>query len=75
MTTIGSVFIPFLLRNLETGERMRYILRAMVVPGLFMPMFLGCNSQSVIEGMSFRRGLSPVFTLKCRDGTCSVQAQ
>ncbi|EKM52896.1 uncharacterized protein PHACADRAFT_212097 [Phanerochaete carnosa HHB-10118-sp] len=75
MTAIGSVFLPFLLKNKETGERMRYILRAIVLPGLFMPMFISGNERSVVEQAAYSGREGPVFTLKCGDGTCPVQGQ
>ena len=75
MTTLGSVNFPFILRDMETGERMRYVLRAYVVPRLLIPMFIGgFDPRGVVEGFrSGREGF--VFTFKCRDGTCLIKGQ
>lgn len=65
--------MPFLLRNKETGERMRYVLRMFVLPDLYMPMFIsGFGPRKVVEALSGDiNGF--VFTFKCGDGTCLVQ--
>ena len=73
LTTLGSVFFPFLLTNLDTGERMRYVLKALVVPDMFMSMFIG-ESDGVVQGMVYRgQGRGPEFILECHGSTCRVQ--
>ncbi|KAF4623911.1 hypothetical protein D9613_001418 [Agrocybe pediades] len=45
---IGSVFFPIILTNKETRQPFRIILRALVVPNLFMGMFIGNEGHSGI---------------------------
>lgn len=74
MKAIGSVMFPFLLTHGDTGERMRYILRALVLPDLYIPMFISGPDDGVVERMQFggRADRRPVFTLKCRETVCPV---
>ncbi|KIP02607.1 hypothetical protein PHLGIDRAFT_286700 [Phlebiopsis gigantea 11061_1 CR5-6] len=73
MTSIGSVMFPFLLTNRQTGERMRYILRALVLPGLFANMFISAGNNGIVEVIAYGGpGGRPVFTLKCRETACEV---
>lgn len=74
IVALGSVFFPFLLTNKDTGERMRYIIKALVVPNLLMGMFIGATGgASIIQAQGWEGGDGPVFTVKCRDSTCKVQ--
>jgi hypothetical protein len=41
MTSIGTTFFPFILSDAETGEQMKIVLYAIVVPRLLMGMFIG----------------------------------
>ena len=41
MTSLGTTFFPVILTDDETGERLRIVLYAVVVPKLFMGMFIG----------------------------------
>jgi hypothetical protein len=41
MVSVGTTFLPFILTDAETGERMRVVLYAIVVPKLLMGMFIG----------------------------------
>jgi len=45
LTSIGTTFFPFILNDAETGEQMRIVLYAIVVPKLFMGMFIGDSVQ------------------------------
>ena len=72
IVTLGSVFFPFLLTDMDTGERMRYVLNAFVVPKLLIPMFIGTNWRSVIQAMR-RSDTDFTFIFKCREGTCRVK--
>ena len=75
IVALGSVFFPFLLTNKDTGERIRYIIKALVVPNLLMGMFIGATGgASIVQAQGWGRGQEgPVFTMKCRDSTCRVQ--
>ena len=72
MTTVGSVAFPLLLTNLHTGERMRYVLRAYVLPNLYLPMFISFGGGGVVETISGDRN-GWTFKFKCGDGTCFVK--
>ncbi|KAM6497554.1 hypothetical protein JOM56_008027 [Amanita muscaria] len=41
MVSVGTTFLPFILTDAETGERMRIVLYAIVVPKLLVGMFIG----------------------------------
>ncbi|KAF9471774.1 hypothetical protein BDN70DRAFT_767240, partial [Pholiota conissans] len=41
MTSIGSTFIPLILTNRTTGKKFRVVLYAIVLPKMFMGMFIG----------------------------------
>jgi hypothetical protein len=41
ITSIGTTLFPFVLSDAETGERLRIVLHAIVVPRLLVGMFIG----------------------------------
>jgi hypothetical protein len=41
MTSIGTTLFPFILSGAETGERLRIVLYAIVIPRMFVGMFIG----------------------------------
>jgi hypothetical protein len=45
MKSIGTTFFPVILTDALTGERIRIVLYAIVVPNLFMGMFIGGSAQ------------------------------
>jgi hypothetical protein len=45
MKSIGTTFIPVILTDAQTGEKIRIVLYAIVVPNLFMGMFIGGSSK------------------------------
>ena len=45
MKSIGTTFFPVILTDALTGERIRIVLYAIVVPNLFMGMFIGASAQ------------------------------
>jgi hypothetical protein len=46
MTSIGTTFIPVIFTDAKTGERIRVVLYALVVPKLFMGMFIGASKSA-----------------------------
>lgn len=48
MTSIGTTFLPFILTT-TTGERIRLVLHALVLPNLFMGMFIGKGGLTWLE--------------------------
>lgn len=74
MVAVGSTFFPFILTDAETGERMRYVLRVLVVPKLLMGMFIsGPDNGSVCVGLRSTGGHGWRHQMKRLDGTCWVQ--
>jgi hypothetical protein len=55
MTSIGTTFIPIIFTDEETRERIRVVLYAIVVPKLFMGMFIG-RSSGFIESEAWTFG-------------------
>jgi hypothetical protein len=53
MKSIGTTFIPLILKNKDTGEKIRIVLYAIVLPNLFMNMFIGAGPDSVVRTTSF----------------------
>lgn len=45
MKSVGTTFIPVILTDAQTGEKIRIILYAIVVSNLFMGMFIGGSSK------------------------------
>jgi prolipoprotein diacylglyceryltransferase len=45
MTSIGTTFIPVIFTDAQTGEHFRIVLYAIVVPKLFMGMFIGRSAR------------------------------
>ena len=43
MRSIGTTFIPVIFTDAQTGESIRVVLYAIVVPSLFMGMFIGMS--------------------------------
>jgi hypothetical protein len=41
ITCIGTTLLHFVLSDAETGEQLRLVLHAIVVPGLLIGMFIG----------------------------------
>ena len=70
MKTIGTVMFPFILTKKDTGERMRYVLHAHVLPDLFMPMFISFGGVAELVSMG---GGEITFEFKCRNKTCLVE--
>jgi hypothetical protein len=60
MTSMGTTFFPVILTDKETGERMRIVLYTIVVPKLFMGMFIGRSADFCKEEMWSSGGV--VFT-------------
>ncbi|KAJ7505261.1 hypothetical protein B0H11DRAFT_412104 [Mycena galericulata] len=71
-TSIGSTFLPFILTT-TTGERIRLVLHALVLPNLFMGMFIG-NRVSWLKSEAWGRGNGPRYTFDFgQAGQCEVQ--
>ena len=45
MKSVGTTFIPVILTDAQTREKIRIILYAIVIPNLFMGMFIGGSSK------------------------------
>lgn len=45
MTSLGTTFFPVILTDAETGEQIRIVVYALVVPTLFMGMFIGRSAE------------------------------
>lgn len=58
---------------METGERMRYIVRALVVPKLFLGLFIGANGDTCVLRTEFIPPRSVKHQMKRLDGTCWVK--
>ncbi|KAJ7149330.1 hypothetical protein C8R43DRAFT_888163 [Mycena crocata] len=58
---IGTILLPFILTTI-TGERIRLVLHALVLPKLFMGMFIGKGGQSWLQSEAWGRGNGPLYT-------------
>ncbi|KAF8799947.1 hypothetical protein BYT27DRAFT_7175872 [Phlegmacium glaucopus] len=65
LQSIGTTLIPFILTNMGTGEKFRIILYAIVVPNLFMNMFIGRRDLIASEAW---RGGGPIFGFRLGEG-------
>jgi len=61
MTAIGSTFIPIILTNKDTLETFRIVLYALVLPNLFMGMFIADGS---LVRMAQWSSSGPTFVLR-----------
>jgi hypothetical protein len=53
MRSIGTTFLPLILTNYTTGEKFRIVLHAIVLPDLFMGMFIGFGGDGVVSTMEY----------------------
>ncbi|PPR01013.1 hypothetical protein CVT26_015614 [Gymnopilus dilepis] len=60
MPSIGTTLFPFLLTNRDTGEEMRIVLHVIVVPNLFINMFIGTSGGELVSYTQYSRD-GPVF--------------
>jgi hypothetical protein len=49
LQSIGTTLIPFILTNKDTCEKFRIVLSAIVLPNLFMGMFIGANGGDIVR--------------------------
>lgn len=60
MTSIGTTFIPLILTDQDTGEKIRIVLHAIVLPSLFMNMFIGTIGGELVRSTAWGSD-GPVF--------------
>ncbi|KAF9471772.1 hypothetical protein BDN70DRAFT_938695 [Pholiota conissans] len=49
LISIGTTFLPVIFTNYTTGEKFRVVLYAIVMPSLYVPMFIGGSRGSVVQ--------------------------
>ncbi|PPQ87420.1 hypothetical protein CVT25_008116 [Psilocybe cyanescens] len=59
--SIGTALIPVILTNADTGEKFRIVLHAIVVPNLYIHMFIGQQRSPILRIISHRTGV-PVYS-------------
>jgi hypothetical protein len=69
MKSAGTTFIPLMLKNKDTGENIRVVLYAIVLPNLFMNMFIaGPSNASFVRISSLGHVEGQVFGFGFGDG-------
>jgi hypothetical protein len=61
MKSIGTTFIPVVFTEMQTGESFRVVLYAIVVPNLFIGMFIGQSARFIKAMERGRRGIIYTF--------------
>lgn len=61
MKSVGTTFIPVILTDAQTREKIRIILYAIVIPNLFMGMFIGGSSKFLESSSGGPEGIMYTF--------------
>jgi hypothetical protein len=73
MKSIGTTFIPVIFTDAQTNERIRVVLYALVVPNLFMGMFIGQAADWIESQLWGGLGRGPMYTFDFgQGGKCMV---